>query len=80
MAQKIDIGLCVVLVALAAACGQSTGPVSPSAAVSGSTAAGPGGSTLKIAAPTLISPLSGFQFAPGGQVDLTLQNVAGTFA
>jgi hypothetical protein len=80
MAQKILLGLCVASVVVSVACSQTQGPASPSAVVNGSAAAGPDGSTLKIAAPALVSPLNNAQFAPGSQVTLTLQNVKGTFA
>ena len=80
MAQKLLVGLCVALAGFSVACGQAAGPASPSAAVSGAANAGPDGSTLKIAAPTLVSPIGGAQFAPGAQVVLTVQNVKGTYS
>jgi hypothetical protein len=80
MAQKILFGLCIALVGGAVACGQSPAPSSPSAALTGGSSAGPDGSTLKIAAPALVSPVNNAQFAPGSQVVLTLQNVSGTYA
>ena len=52
-------GLCLSSLVLAAACSQSPqSPVSPSAAAS-DTAANPDGSTLKVTAPTPVSPVNG---------------------
>jgi hypothetical protein len=60
MRQRIALrGLAIPSLMLAAACSQSPqSPVSPSVAAS-STAANPDGSTLKVTAPTLVSPVNG---------------------
>src|SRR5262245_53540843 len=79
MTQKIYLGLCAVVVGFAVACGETTTPVEPSAATSPGIGAAADGSTLKIAAPTLISPTGNFQPDPGSAVVLTLRNVSGTF-
>ncbi len=81
MSHKILAGLCAAAIGVTVACGGSNGtPASPSAAVAGTTAAAADGSTLKIAAPTLVSPINSFQFQPNTSIVLTLSNVSGTFA
>ncbi len=81
MSHKILAGLCAAAIGVTVACSGSNGsPASPSSAVAGTTAAAADGSTLKIPAPTLVSPVNNFQFQPNGGIVLTLNNVSGTFA
>ncbi len=78
MPKKLALVLCVATIGLVVACGKSNSPVSPSSAGSG-TDAGPDGSTLKIAAPTLLFPTNGVQLQRNVPFVLTLQNVNGKF-
>ncbi|MEW5980980.1 MAG: hypothetical protein AB1806_01260 [Acidobacteriota bacterium] len=57
-------GLAAAVAVAAVACGgETTTPVSPSAATAGSSALGPDNSTLKVTAPTLQSPADGVELA-----------------
>src|SRR5919112_4195664 len=79
--KKLAICACAGSLALAVACGKSqpTTPVSPTTAVEGGgTAAGPDGSTLKVTAPTPVSPINNQQ--PDGALVLTATKAAGKFA
>jgi len=67
----------VTLAAFVAACAQSTQPLSPTPTEFASGDAGPNGETLKIAAPTAVSPTNDKQIE--GQVTLSWTNVSGTF-
>jgi hypothetical protein len=79
MARRQLIGMCVGAAALLVACdNRAASPVSPGG-VAGIDAAADG-STLKIAAPTLVSPINGVQLQGGSSVVLTLTNVSGKFA
>jgi hypothetical protein len=72
----------VIGVATTIACGKSDTPASPSGVTAAGTAAGANGETLKVGAPTLVSPANGFQ-APAGSsapIVLTFNNVNGTYA
>lgn len=71
------LGVCMLL-GLAVGCSNPPSPLAPNAAVPGSGAAGPDGSTLKIAAPTTVSPTGGAE-APIGFA-LVVGNVSGTYA
>jgi hypothetical protein len=69
---------CATVLALALACSkQSTTPVSPSSSGNGGVDAAADGSTLKVAAPTVVSPVNGAQ---PDTVVLTANKVAGKFA
>ncbi len=71
------VGITVGL-AFALACGNAQPPASPSPTTSGGLGAGPSGETLKIAAPTLLSPIAD-AVAQGTPV-LMFANVSGTYA
>src|SRR3954468_3000591 len=71
----------VCMIALAAACSkQSTSPTSPSAAASASGNATGDGSTLKVSAPTPVSPINGVKISQGDSVVLTVNNSTATYA
>jgi hypothetical protein len=80
MFRKTLVGLSVMAVAAAVACGESKSPASPTGAASPGSGVGPNAETLKIAAPPLVSPINGFQPAPGTPVVFTLTNVSGTYS
>jgi hypothetical protein len=79
MSKKILLGVCSLAVGLFVACGRSASPSSPSSSDVADGALGPDGSTLKIGAPGLSSPESGFQFARNTSIVLTFINVSGTY-
>jgi len=67
--------------ALAAACSkQSAAPTSPTAAAPGNGNATGDGSTLKVTAPTPVSPINGVKISQGGSVVLTVNNSSATYA
>ena len=66
------------LLAATVACSNAASPVSPNAGIPGSGAAGPGGETLKIAAPATIAPTGGTSVDLG--FGLIIGNVTGTYA
>src|SRR5688572_22383846 len=66
------------LLAATVACSNTGNPISPNAALPGSSAAGPNGETLKIAAPAAISPTGGARSDIG--LVLVVGNVSGTYA
>src|SRR5262245_25826602 len=70
----------VCVIALAAACSkQSTAPTSPSAAApANGNATGEG--TLKVSAPTPVSPINGVKISQGDNVVLTVNNSSATYA
>jgi hypothetical protein len=70
----------ICLLAIAAACGESTPtpPASPSAAIPGDANANPDGSTLKATAPTPLSPIN--RVRPDGSVVLRISNSTLKFA
>ncbi|MDQ3068121.1 MAG: hypothetical protein M3R55_00140 [Acidobacteriota bacterium] len=68
----------VCALAVTVACSNTGNPISPNAAVPGSGAAGPAGETLKIAAPSPVSPVNGARAEVG--VILVLGNVTGQYA
>lgn len=81
MLKKILAGVCVAAIGLVVACGKSSSPVSPNAALDGSTSAAADGSTLKIGAPTLVAPINNFVFPAGqGLVTFSWNNVSGAYA
>lgn len=62
------------------ACSQAAAPpTSPGVTEPGSTAAGPGGSTLKVTAPVLVSPTGGIEITDTSP-DLVLENASARFA
>jgi hypothetical protein len=80
MSYKLYPGLCAVVIGiLSGACSQTT-PVSPQAAGPTGIDAAPDGSTLKIGAPTLLSPVNNVQVPQGEPLTLSLSNVTGKFA
>lgn len=66
------------LLAATIACSDANTPLSPNAGVPGTGAAGPNGETLKIAAPTTVSPTGGESVDLG--FNLIIGNVSGTYA
>lgn len=68
------------VLALAIACGHSATPTSPTQAASQGTDLGPGGATLKIAAPTTLSPINGVEISIQNPLVLVVGNVSGTYA
>jgi hypothetical protein len=71
----------VCAVALAIACSkQSASPTSPSAAAVTSGNAAGDGSTLKVSAPTPVSPINGVKLAQGDPVFLTINNSTAAYA
>lgn len=66
------------VLAVSVACSNAATPLSPNTAVPGAGAAGPNGETLKIAAPTTVSPTGGASVQIG--FALVIGNVAGTYA
>lgn len=62
------------------ACSQSATPTSPPVAAPGQTDLGPGGATLKIAAPSISAPVSGTQIDLTTNVPLVVTNVQGSHA
>lgn len=82
MFKKVSLSLCLLTIAILVACSKG-GPASPTSVPGGAADLGPGGSTLKIAAPSLSGPADGFAY--GGifsqnTVSLTVGNVSGRFA
>lgn len=77
MFQKIHLGVCIVLGALAVACTQ-TSKQGPSG-VAGSSTLGADGSSVKVTAPTPLSPTGGAQPAPGTALTLSMKNVSGAY-
>src|SRR5919201_6944576 len=78
--KKLAICACAGSLALAIACSkqQPQSPVSPSAAVDPGTSAAADGSTLKVTAPTPVSPVNNQQ--PDGSLVLTATKATGKFA
>jgi hypothetical protein len=78
--KKLAICACAGCFALTIACGKSqpSSPVSPSSAADGGSSAGPDGSTLKVTAPTPVSPVNNEQ--PDGALVLTASKAVGKFA
>jgi hypothetical protein len=78
--KKLAVCACAGSLALAVACSkqQSQSPVSPSATVNPGTGAAADGSTLKVTAPTPVSPVNNAQ--PDGGLVLTATKSAGKFA
>src|SRR3954462_131265 len=71
----------VCVIALAAACSkQSASPSSPTAAAPRNGNAAGDGSTLKVSAPTPVSPINGVKINQGDNIVLTVNNAAATFA
>jgi hypothetical protein len=68
------------VLALAVACGPSATPTSPAPAASQGTDLGPGGATLKIAAPATLSPINGVEISIQNGLVLVVGNVSGTYA
>ncbi len=64
--------------AVTIACTQGPSPTSPSPAAAASSELGPGGSTLKVPAPTPLSPANGVQLTQSSNVPLVVSNVAGS--
>ncbi|HEY7270446.1 MAG TPA: hypothetical protein VH951_11515 [Dehalococcoidia bacterium] len=81
MKRRSWFALSICALALAAACSkQSTSPTSPSAAASAKSAATGDGSTLKVSAPTPVSPINGVKITQGDNVVLTVNNSSATYA
>lgn len=77
--QKVGLSAILFSAAIVVACDSASRPPSAPSQPPGSDAA-PDGSTLKIAAPTLVSPVNGVQIPAGIPLVLTLTNVSGEFA
>ena len=81
MFKKILAGTCVSAMALVVACGKSSNPLSPNAVNDATAAAAADGSTLKIGAPSPLTPANNFTFPAGqGTVTISWSNVSGTYA
>src|SRR5690348_10404711 len=82
MRGKYWFGLSVCAMALAVACSkQSASPTSPTAAASGSRRAdNADGSTLKVSAPTPVSPINGVKINQGDNIILTVNNSTAPYA
>src|SRR3954462_14483489 len=81
MKRKYWVASSVCLIALAVACSkQSAAPTSPTAAVPRSGNATGDGSTLKVSAPTPVSPINGVKITQGDSVVLTVNNSSATYA
>jgi len=81
MKRKYWVASSVCLIALAVACSkQSAAPTSPTAAVPRSGNATGDGSTLKVTAPTPVSPINGVKINQGDNVVLTVNNSTATYA
>jgi hypothetical protein len=82
MSGKYWFGPSVCLIALAVACSkQSASPTSPTGAASASGhAANADGSTLKVSAPTPVSPINGVKINQGDNIILTVNNSSATYA
>src|SRR5439155_9960399 len=71
----------VCVMALAAACSkQSASPTSPSAAAPRNAHAAGDDSTLKVSAPTPVSPINGVKINQGDNIVLTVNNSTATYA
>jgi hypothetical protein len=79
MPKKILLSLCVAAVGLVVACGKTESPMTPTAAGSNADALA-NGATLKIDAPTLVSPTNGVQIQRGSPLTVTINNVQGKYA
>jgi hypothetical protein len=81
MKRKYWVASTVCVIALAAACSkQSTSPTSPTTAAPASSNATADGSTLKVSAPTPVSPINGVKITQGDNVVLTINNSSATYA
>jgi hypothetical protein len=81
MKRKHWVASTVCVIALAAACSkQSTSPTSPTTAAPASSNATADGSTLKVSAPTPVSPINGVKINQGDNVVLTINNSSATYA
>ena len=79
MRRKYWFASSVCVIALAAACSkQSAAPTSPTAAVPGNGNATGDGSTLKVSAPTPVSPINGVKISQGDNIVLTVNNSSAT--
>src|SRR5262245_25125238 len=78
MPKKILLSLCVAAVGLVVACGKTESPVTPTAGGANADALA-NGATLKIDAPTLVSPTNGVQISRG-PVTVVINNVQGKYA
>src|SRR4051812_38963521 len=79
MVKKSIFSVGVIALALAVACSKSENPAAPSSSALSDAAAAADGSTLKIAAPTLVSPVNGAQNATDSTL-LVLTNVSATYS
>jgi len=81
MLKKTIAAVGTIVIATAVACDKSNAPVAPSTTSDATVGAAADGSTLKIAAPALISPADGFQAAVGSTAPIvfTVSNVSGTY-
>jgi hypothetical protein len=80
MTRTLWFGSTVCVIALALACSKhSTAPASPTPADVASGQAGADGSTLKVSAPTPVSPVNGVQLPTGETTTLVINNAAPTF-
>jgi len=82
MRREYRFGVSVCAIALAVACSkQSASPTSPTAAAAGSRRADSAdGSTLKVSAPTPVSPINGVKINQGDNIILTVNNSTATYA
>jgi len=80
MKKKILLSVCTLAIGVFVACGKTPAPTSPAGAVGADGNLGPDGATLKIGAPPLTSPASGFQFPRNAPIVLQFGNVSGTYA
>ncbi|HEY7270447.1 MAG TPA: hypothetical protein VH951_11520 [Dehalococcoidia bacterium] len=81
MKRKYWVASAVCVIALAAACSkQSTSPTAPTTAAVASSNATGDGTTLKVSAPTPVSPINGVKITQGDNVVLTINNSSATYA
>src|SRR6476646_9872720 len=81
MRRKYWLASSICVIAVAAGCSkQSTSPTSPSAAAAAKGNANADGSTLKVSAPTPVSPINGVKINQGDNIVLTVNNSAAAYA
>jgi hypothetical protein len=81
MKRKFWSASSICAIALAAACSkQSASPTSPTAAAAAKSQADGDGVTLKVSAPTPVSPINGVKISQGDNVVLTVNNSNASFA
>src|SRR5437870_4143144 len=82
MKRNVLFASSVCALALAAACSKqhTASPTSPTGAAAVSGNAAGDGSTLKVSAPTPVSPINGVKLDQGNSVVLTVNNSAATYA